>query len=266
MALVRAAHQVYDQPKALVDPLAMRIIGPKWQRYVLDKSSRHLAPSRRNSRCAAVGRSRFAEDAMRAAVEGGVDQIVVLSAGLDTFPYRAALPAGVTIFEVDHPATQAWKRQKLSAAGISIPHNLTFVPGDLTKVSLEQALVHGGADLGRRLFVSWLGSAYYVPETSVQQTLRIVASFPQKSELVFDYLIEPTLLDDAARAEVRGGAESVAAIGEPWVTFLDPTQLATELAALGYSDVTTLSSATLSDRYGLSHHYSANNLTHVRVG
>src|SRR5271166_366174 len=119
----RAAHQILEQGRIFADPLAIRILGTD-RETLAREADEH--PSRRRMRIFIAARTRFAEDALAAAVERGVRQLVVLGAGLDTFAYRGACRHRLRIFEVDHPATQDWKRQRLADAAIPLPLSLTF--------------------------------------------------------------------------------------------------------------------------------------------
>ncbi len=148
VAIRRAAHQLLDQPKVLDDPLALRIIGTEAAEELRSNPKEDHAFSRA-FRAFMVARSRYAEDELARAVGHGVRQYVVLGAGLDTFAYRNPYP-GLRVFEVDHPATQAWKREQLQAAGIAIPPSLTFVPIDFEQQTLADGLGQSGFDLQAR--------------------------------------------------------------------------------------------------------------------
>src|SRR5271167_4965914 len=124
IARQRAAHQVLDHGSILCDPFAMRILGED-EKDVLQIANRHPVAS--IGRLFTAARSRIAEDALSRAVERGVRQIVILGAGLDTFALRNP-HGGLEIYEVDHPATQAWKRERLAKAEIVVPPWLVFVP------------------------------------------------------------------------------------------------------------------------------------------
>ena len=131
VAMHRAAHQVLDNPKVLDDPLALAIIGPKAASQLHSSENRYGEQVARNLRAFLAVRSRYAEDELAAAIGRGVKQYVILGAGLDTFAYRNPYPESVLrVFEVDHSATQDWKRGRLAAAGISVPRSLTFAPVD----------------------------------------------------------------------------------------------------------------------------------------
>jgi methyltransferase (TIGR00027 family) len=114
----RAAHQLLEGGRVFYDPLALRILAedPETVRRRADEN-----PYRRRMRLFIAVRTRFAEEALASAVERGVRQVVVLGAGLDTYAYRNPFGDRLRIFEVDHPATQAWKRYRLASASIPLP-------------------------------------------------------------------------------------------------------------------------------------------------
>ncbi len=205
---------------------------------------------------------------MKAAAERGTDQFVILGAGLDTFAYRMPFRYFVRIVEIDHPATQAWKKRLLAAAGIAVPPTLTLSPVDLGEVSLLDALARAGVNMKRPVFVSWLGVVYYLPLPAVETALRTIGGLSEGSELVFDYLVTPDLLGWEARAELLGGAKSVAAAGEPWVTFFDPAALVEKLGASGFAIIDNFTSQVLSGRFGLPQlaAYEQGGVIHATVG
>lgn len=143
VALSRAAHQALDEPRILDDPLAMRIVGASAARQLLAEPQSYQALPARYLRGFLVARSRVAEDTLAGAVARGVRQYVVLGAGLDTFAYRNPHTA-LRVFEVDYPATQAWKKQHLAQADIAIPDSLIYVPVDFDTQSLTDSLYAAG--------------------------------------------------------------------------------------------------------------------------
>src|SRR5215469_1170715 len=146
-ALLRAAHQILDTPPVFDDPLALRIVGEERAAAVRADPQRFQTAERRALRAFVALRSRYAEDQLAAAVERGVRQYVILGAGLDTFAYRNPFPNGcLRIFEVDHPATQAWKRERLQQSGILIPGDLTFAAIDFEQQTLKDGLSEAGFD------------------------------------------------------------------------------------------------------------------------
>src|SRR5882762_1319056 len=155
VAIRRAAHQLLDQPRVLDDPLALRIIGSEAEEALRSNPKEDHSFSRA-FRAFMAARSRYTEDELANAFAHGVRQYVVLGAGLDTFAYRNPHP-GLRVFEVDHPATQAWKREQLQAAAIAIPASLTFVPVDFERQTLADGLAQCGFNPSGAAFFSWLG-------------------------------------------------------------------------------------------------------------
>ncbi len=177
VALRRAAHQLFDQPKVLDDPLAVPIVGAEAAEKLRASPKERNHPVARAFRAFMVARSRYAEDQLAQAVERGVRQYVVLGAGLDTFAYRNHY-AQLRVFEVDHPATQAWKLEQLQTAGIAIPASLKFVPVDFEQQTLADGLEKGGFESGSPAFFSWLGVTPYLTRESCMATLRFIAQMP----------------------------------------------------------------------------------------
>jgi methyltransferase (TIGR00027 family) len=229
-ALYRAEHQLLDHGALFADALAVPLLG--FTADELDQQARRDDRSRR-MRAFIAGRSRFAEERARAAVLAGVDQVVILGAGLDTFAYRldrAGQP--VVAYEVDHPATQRWKREQLARAGVIPGERVRSVPVDLEREELLPALAGHGFDPARPAFVLWLGVLPYLTLAAVEATLRAVASVPG-AQLVFDYG-EPVGVRGGEDAEAhRERADRVAALGEPWLTFLTPAELVAVLGRNG---------------------------------
>jgi len=247
-AVHRAVHQVLEGGRIFADLLALRILG--WDA----KAARREAESggdRRLLRLFIAVRSRFAEDAFAAAHAGGVRQLVVLGAGLDTYAYRTTLREGLRVFELDHPATQEWKRGLLAAAGITTPPSLTFVPIDFERVTPERGLAGAGFDAARPAFFIWLGVVPYLSEAGVLATLAWIGGLPGGTQVVFDYA-NPT--DEGAgkselRAAHRALAARVAAVGEPFRTYFETDLLHARLRSLGYRHLEDLGPAAIGERY-----------------
>ena len=250
VAMIRAAHQLYDHPPVLDDPVALAILGPDGK-IVRARRGRWFTGLSRRLRAFLVARSRVAEDALAEAVTRDVRQYVILGAGLDTFAYRNPYPATqLRVFEVDHPATQAWKRGLLTASGIALPEALTFVPVDFERQALPEALRAAGFQPGERTFFSWLGVTMYLTREVVFDTLRYVAhSLPYGSGIVFDYAAPPRKVAPLRRLLYRYLVRRVARAGEPFKSFFVPAALAQELRTFGYSRLEDLGAAELNARY-----------------
>lgn len=249
-ASLRALHQVIDDdPKILVDPLAAKLVsGPRrlsllpyalggrlhrqW-RQRLSVAFPRASLGVRRTRAEIVTRSRYTEDRLELALEKGVDQLVILAAGLDTLALRRPdLRDRLAIFEVDHPATQAWKLERLAHAGLEPPPNLTLVPLDFENNTLEEALSQSRYDPGRPAFFSWLGVTYYLTLDAIESTLRFIARQAPGSEIVFDYWNDDDLESPRDRALLAAIRAGVAMQGEPIETCLSKADLDRLLAAL----------------------------------
>jgi methyltransferase (TIGR00027 family) len=125
-AAYRAIHQKLEGGAIFKDPFASRILDQETA-AALDENA--ADDSVRPLRLFIAARSRFSEDTMADCIARGVRQVVVLGAGLDTFSLRNPYAdLGVRAFEVDYPATQIWKRDRIRAAGLAEPPSLTFAP------------------------------------------------------------------------------------------------------------------------------------------
>lgn len=243
----RAAHQVLEGGSVFADPLASRILGPDAEAAVAEARAR---PERRGLRLFIAMRSRLAEDCALTAIEGGVRQILVLGAGLDTFACRLPPREGLKVFELDHPATQRDKRARLAAAGIGEPGRLAFVAHDFEQGDMIGALVAGGLDMGQRTFVIWLGVTPYLTEDAVYATLAALARLPSGVEIVFDYANPAHAIGEAqTRAFHDAMAERVAAQGEPFRCVLETPALHERARAMGFSDIEDFDRAALVARY-----------------
>jgi methyltransferase (TIGR00027 family) len=238
VAMLRAAHQILDaEPLILRDPVIARLLGTDTERTIRAHAERFQSPALRALRSHVVLRSRVAEDRLEASLARGVVRYVVLGAGLDTFAYRQPEWArSLAIVEVDHPATQAAKREALRAAAIEIPANVRYAGIDFEEESLSQGLRRCGVASDQPTFFSWLGVTMYLTRPAIEAVLATVASFPRGSELVLTFARPPAADDVGALAFAEGAAR----LGEPWISYFTPEDLEALLSASGFSDVWVL--------------------------
>jgi methyltransferase (TIGR00027 family) len=249
-ALYRAAHQLLDRPLVFVDPLALAIVGSDAERRLRSGEDRHAHATATALRALLAARSRFTEDCLAAAVARGTKQYVLLGAGLDTFAYRGGYdPAHLRVFEVDHPATQLWKRARLAEAAIPIPDSVVYAPVDFERETLAEGLARAGFDRHGPALFAWLGVVPYLTREAILATLRFVAQLPAGSEIVFDYPEPASAMSPAHREVAAAMAARVAAIGEPLRSAFVPAELAQTLRELGFSDVEDLDAAAMNARY-----------------
>jgi methyltransferase (TIGR00027 family) len=220
----RALHQLLEDGAVFRDPLAVPILGISED----DLRSRHAD---RRMRLFIAGRQRYAEDVLAEAVSYGVAQLVVLGAGLDTFGYRNPYP-GLRVVELDHPATQAWKRERLTAASIEVPPSVDHAPIDFERDDLSTVLSEH-VDTGAPVLFWWLGVTPYLTLEAITATLEVLGSLSH-SAVVLDHGAPNPDASPEARAWLEARRDRVASIGEPWITQLVPAELAELLTACGF--------------------------------
>jgi methyltransferase (TIGR00027 family) len=259
VALRRAAHQIYDPlPHVLEDPIAVPILGPEYAPDLHKTATKLHKPFSAALRAFLVARSRYAEDQLAAAVADGVTQYVLLGAGLDTFAYRNPHPS-LRVFEVDHPATQQWKRDLLAKNAIPIPPTLTFVPVDFEapagkapdqafeRESLPTQLDLAGFNPHTPTFYAWLGVVPYLTLPAFRATINFIAQSAPRSGLVLDYGQPRHALPFLERLAYDSLASRVQLAGEPFQLFFTPKEIAAELTA--FYSLEDLDSSEINARY-----------------
>ena len=258
VARLRALHQFSPQAALFRDPYALAILGEAAPGAgELSEEDEHG----RRMRLFVASRTRLAEDWLAAAVRRGVAQVVVLGAGLDTFSLRNPYP-GLAVFEVDHPATQAWKRQRIAEAGLAEPAGAAFVPVNFERQSLAGELAAAGLKTTEPTFFLWLGVVPYLTLEAIFATLDYIAGIAG-SEVVFDYSEPAENRGATGRATLAFYAARVAAVGEPWISFFVPDELAKSLADLGFDDIEDLDSGDIAARFARSPSTKSNSGGHI---
>jgi methyltransferase (TIGR00027 family) len=243
VAVHRAAHQTLENGAIFRDPFARTVLGPDPDAIIAERST----PNSRPLRLFVAVRARFAEDSLAAAIVRDVRQAVVLGAGLDTLALRNPYP-GLAIYEVDHPATQDFKRERLKQMNVAVPDCLRFAPVDFEHESFLERLRNTGFEEDRPAFFIWLGVVPYLTREAISATLDDIASLAG-SEVVFDYTEPLENYAPEARERTEQMARWAATAGEPWLSFFDPSEIAAILAARGLIDVDDLGPADFAVRY-----------------
>jgi methyltransferase (TIGR00027 family) len=213
-----------------------------------------------------LSRSRFTEDALERAFQAGVEQYVILGAGFDTFAFRHPdWLERLNVFEVDHPNTQAQKKQRILSTGWEIPATLHFVPVDFAKERLSDSLLRASYDPRKATFFSWLGVTFYLEKADVLATLRSVAGLaPKGSQIVFDYFDAGAFLPGQATRTMRLIHDIVRQAGEPMKSSIQPETLGAELKSVGFELLENLGPQEIEARYfqGRSDRYHAHQTVH----
>jgi len=268
-SLMRALHSRSDPSPLLDDPWGDRFVSESERERMIqrilarmdsDARARALrAPDsvldeflRTNAAFSGVViRSRYAEDALREATMRGISQYVLIGAGLDSFVLRRpAFSDALTIFEIDHPATQTMKIQRIKEFGMSLPPSVQFIAADLTNEDLVSVLSRSPFRTGEKAFFSWLGVTVYLTRDANLTTLRAVATCGAPgSELVFTYFDQAQFAPDTSRSPHNENAKVVAQIGEPWISGFDPDEIVNDLACVELELVEDLDGKAMWERY-----------------
>jgi methyltransferase (TIGR00027 family) len=246
IARQRAAHQVLDHGSILSDPFAMKILRED-EKEVLQFANGH--PLASVGRLFTTARSRIAEDVLSSAVESGIRQVVILGAGLDTFALRNPHGAQIRVYEVDHPATQTWKRERLAEAQIAIPPSLVFVAVDFERDDVGEKLVAAGFQQNSPAFFTWLGVVPYLTQDAVGRTLDYMSSI-QNSEVVFDYMEPPEAFSEELRQLETARDEQLKKIGERSVSRFEPAGMAAILRSHGFGAIEDVDFGEIKSRFG----------------
>lgn len=254
-AYMRAVHVNLDgPPPVLNDRVAFRLLPTYMQRVIRHQKvvasgwSRRLRvrdPAATAMRSQIVVRARYAEDCLKEAHERGAERYVLLGAGLDSYALRQP-GSGIEVLEIDHPATQRWKRHLLARRGLEEPDGLTYLSVDFERESLSDAWIESD----QPDFVSWLGTTYYLSRNGIRATLEAVAGRTRKgSQLVLDYWdARPRTIDPL----LWGTRIAVALQGEPMRSLFEPEEIESLARTAGWRIVDNLTAADQNKRY-LSH-------------
>ncbi len=209
-AIRRAAHQIFDTPTIFNDPIAVGLVPEASEHTVLAAAADHITPVPTLLRSLSAMRSRFAEDRLADAVASGACQYVIVGAGLDTFPWRQPTFArDIQIFYADHPTTLAWTRERIRERGLSMPSNVTFVAVDLEEDRLGK----------------------------------------QFSEIVFSFVPPDDELDGDDLAAATQAVVLTEALGEPWKSRFQVSDLIDLLVRAGFRDIFHLTPEVAQQRY-----------------
>ncbi len=243
----RAAHQLLDEGSILYDPFAMKVLRDD-EKDVLGFANAHPVAS--IGRLFTAARSRIAEDALSGALKRGIRQVVILGAGLDTFALRNPHGAReMRIYEVDHPATQAWKRERLAEAQIALPLRLAFVPVDFERDDVGEKLAAAGFQQKSPAFFTWLGVVPYLTQDAIGRTLDYISSIPN-AEVVFDYLEPPEAFSDELRQLEKARDEQLKNMGESSVSRFEPAGIRAILRSHGFCAIEDIDFQQIASRFG----------------
>jgi methyltransferase (TIGR00027 family) len=248
VALWRALHvQADPPPHVFVDEVGLKLVAPAegWQ------SRPDMSPFTAPFRASIVARARFVEDLVAEQAARGVGQYVILGAGLDTFAQRRPdIASRLTVFEIDQPRTQLWKRQRLIELGFGIPRFLRLVPVDFEAGDAWwERLAGSGFDSLRPAVVASTGVSMYLTKDAVAATLRHVAALATGSTLVMSFSLPVEMADPEVRPGIERAIAGAKANGTPFISFFLPDEMLALARTAGFSEVRHISAAALAQRY-----------------
>jgi methyltransferase (TIGR00027 family) len=231
-ALARGLHRRdHGRPWVIDDAFAFPLVGPGAQE--LERALRTILrePVAEQTVGFGIGRARYAEDRLEA---GDFAQYVVLGAGLDSFALRRPdMLRRLRVFEIDHPATQAWKRERLEVLALSPGDEHVLAPLDFESETLRDGLDAAGFDWSAPALYSWMGVAPYLTVDAIETTLRAVAGSAPGSEIAFSYGVTAEYMDDLGREFMTTMRALAAQSGEPIDTFFAPSDAEALVARCG---------------------------------
>jgi len=249
VALWRALHVHADAvPHVLEDEVGLQLLAP-------DASWRNrgdIDPQfTRPFRASIVARARFIEDLVIEQIGLGVGQYVILGAGLDSFAQRRPEVASrLTVFEVDPPGPQAWKRQRLIELGFGVPDWLRFVSVDFEAgESWRQRLVAAGFDESKPAVVVSTGVSMYLTKEANAATLREVAALARGSTFAMTFLLPLEMASPDVRPGLDMAEKGARASGTPFISFFTPQQIQAMALEAGFGEARHVSAVDLTQRY-----------------
>ncbi|HEY4135114.1 MAG TPA: class I SAM-dependent methyltransferase [Alphaproteobacteria bacterium] len=249
VALWRALHVELDAPPhVLADDVGLKLLAPDagW------RSRGDMDPQfTRPFRASIVARARFIEDLVAEQAGHGLSQYVILGAGLDSFAQRRPeIASRLTVFEVDQPGPQAWKRRRLTELGFGVPDWLRFVPVDFEAASSwRDGLVKAGFDAGKPAVLVSTGVSMYLTKEANAATLRQIAALAPGSTFAMTFLLPLEMADPELRPALEMAAKGARASGTPFVSFFTPPEIVALAREAGFGDARHVSSADLTQRY-----------------
>lgn len=249
VALWRALHVEVDAPPhVLEDEVGLRLLDPEpgWQRRG-DMDQGFTRPFR----ASIVGRARFIEDLVVEQAGRGLEQYVILGAGLDSFAQRRPdVASRLRVFEIDRPGPQAWKRRRLVELGWGVPDWLRFVPVDFEAgESWWDRLLAAGFDGGKPAVVVSTGVSMYLTKEANAATLSQMAKLAPGSTFTMSFLLPLDMADPDVRPGMQMAEKGARASGTPFVSFFLPAQILQLAREQGFKEARHVSADELARRY-----------------
>ena len=191
---------------------------------------------------------RYADDAVAEAVAGGIRQVVVLGAGLDTRGVRLAAPAGAQVYELDQPVNIAYKVRRLRAVLGPVPDRVRLVPVDFETDDLATVLPTNGFDAGRPALFVWEAVTQYLTEEAVRATFAFLAKAAAGSRLIFTH-VRADFLDGTNSYGAERLRRRMTGADRVWRFGIAPAEVGSLLDEYGWVEREQMGSAEYRARY-----------------
>ncbi|MBS1744896.1 MAG: class I SAM-dependent methyltransferase [Bacteroidetes bacterium] len=245
-ALWRALHVLQDEkPFIIEDTIGYKLIKPKqgWEEYPDMKYTKRL-------RASIVARARFIEDLAKEQIRMGINQYVLLGAGLDSFAQRnPEITEQVNLYEIDQPGTLFWKEKKLIESNYHIPGNLHFVPVDFETTSWWEELLKNGFDIHQPAIVSCTGVTLYLTKKSITDMLRKTMLFSPGSTIAIAFYLSLENLEEEDKPLMEMAIKGAAASGTPFLSFYTEVEIAEQAKTVGLKNIKTISTKDMTEKY-----------------
>jgi methyltransferase (TIGR00027 family) len=247
-ALWRALHVEVDAPPHVLDDrvgLQLAAPDPDWRAR---PDMNEYATG--GVRASIVARARFIEDLVIEQAGRGVDQYVLLGAGLDTFAQRRPeIASRITIFEIDQPGPQAWKRERLKELGFGIPEWLRLVPVDFETTSWWDGLLANEFDAAKPAVVASLGVSMYLTREATAATLRQCAALATGSTAAMTFMKPVDLVEPEEQAMLRATDAAARASGTPFISYYAPDEILAMARDAGFATARHVTAGDYTQRY-----------------
>ena len=249
-AASRAIHRERPRPWVLDDHLAAELAGDEGT-AIIARVRERLAPAELEAFVNwVVARARFTEHVVERELSAGASQYVILGAGLDSFAYRRPdLADRLRVFEVDHPASQEWKRRRLEKIGVEKPVNLVFAPIDFESESLADGLGRAGFSWVGRATFSWIGVTMYLTLEAIGSTLGAMRAAAPDSAVVMTYNQPSATLDELSARVTTTLAAAIGDMGERFVSFFTPSEIGALVTEQGFAVIEDFGAVEARRRY-----------------
>lgn len=248
VALWRAMHvQLDSAPHIIEDEIGFKLVAPgeEWRQRP------DMNPDfTKRLRASMVARARFIEDFVIEQCIRGIGQYVILGAGLDSFAQRRQdIASTLQVFEIDQPATQTWKKQRLTELGFGIPGWLHFVSVDFEISSWWEQLINAGFDNSKRAVIACTGVTLYLTKAAILATLRQLATLAPGSTIAMTFYLPLARLDEEDRFLQEIAEKGARAAGTPFISFFTPEEMLALATGAGFKNAEIVSSKDLDKRY-----------------